>query len=90
MREETPRLDDDEWHFLEVYKDALKLVVKASEILEGRDYPTASSVIPFLDTIAEELTSLASKVEGEQKKFVESFLLNMKKEHRFGWDLYKY
>ena len=84
------QLDDDEWHFLEVYKDALKLVVKASEILEGRDYPTASSVIPFLDTIAEELTSLASKVEGEQKKLVESFLLNMKKEHRFGWDLYKY
>ena len=80
-------LDDDEWRSLEVYKDSLSIIVKASEILEGRDYVTSSSVIPFLDAIHSELVKLAAIKDGEAKIYLEQLVRSCEK--RFSLDLYK-
>ena len=83
-------LDFYEWDTLKVYRDSMELIVKAATILEGRDYPTASSVIPFLDTIVDDLEELERKVtDRDDKKYVQEFLANIKSEIRFGKDLYK-
>jgi len=79
-----------EWDTLGVYRDSMELIVKAATILEGRDYPTASSVIPFLDTIVDDLEELEKKVtDRDDKKFLQEFIANIKSESRFGKDLYK-
>ena len=83
-------LDDKEWEILTVYRDALKLVVKASEVLEGRDYPSSSSVIPFLDAIIDELKNLLNKdISQEAKRFVNILINNIHSDRRFHKDLYK-
>ena len=46
-------LDDDDWGLVLVYENALKEVVEAAKLLEGEKYPSASSVIHFLETIFE-------------------------------------
>ena len=79
-----------EWDTLKVYRDSMELIVKAATILEGRDYPTASSAIPFLDTIVDDLEELEKKVsDRDDKKYVKEFIANIKSESRFGKDLYK-
>ena len=79
-----------EWDTLKVYRDSMELIVKAATILEGRDYPTASSVIPFLDTIVEDLEELERKVtDRDDKKYVQEFIANIKIDSRFGKDLFK-
>ena len=82
-------LDEEEWELLVVYKDSLKLIVKSSEILEGRDYITSSSVIPFLDTIYAEIEEMSKNTTGEGKKYLTQLLSSMKKQDRFGPDLFK-
>jgi hypothetical protein len=44
-------LDPDDWHNLSIYVTSLKTLSDASDLLEGQNYPTASSVIPFLDQV---------------------------------------
>ena len=81
---------DEEWYLLEVYRDSLKLIVKCSEILEGAKYCTSSSLIPMLDAIQSELSSMKGKMKnGEGKQFISFLLDNLVKESRFGTDLRK-
>ena len=48
------------------------------------------SVIPFLDTIVDDLEELQQKVaDREDKRYVEELITNIKAENRFGNDLYK-
>ena len=76
-------LDYFEWDSLKVYRDSMELVVKASVMLEGRDYPTASSVIPLLDTIVDDLEELQQKVEDrEDKNYVKEPIKNIKADNR--------
>ena len=83
-------LESYEWDTLKVYRDSMELIVKAATILEGRDYPTASSVIPFLDTIVEDLEELERRVnDRDDKKYVQEFIANIKGDNRFGKDLFK-
>ena len=43
--------DEDDWQNLKIYFNTLKLLSDNSDILEGQNYPTASSVIPFIDQV---------------------------------------
>ena len=84
----TP-FEEEEWELLVIYRDAMSLIVKAATVLEGRDYPTSSSVIPYLDTIHTELVSYCHELNGEGRSFVQLLIENMVKDRRFGSDLYK-
>ena len=44
-------LDDDDKEDLETYLACMNTVVEASKLFEGDQYPTASSIIPFLDQV---------------------------------------
>ena len=84
--------DDNEWNVLKTYRDGLNIIVKASIVLEGRDYPTGSSVIPFLDSIHEEIQEFKNSLpvaERERKSFLKSLCDILMKNNRFGMDLYK-
>ena len=52
-------------------------------MLEGELYPTASSVIPFLDTVFADLTSMSARMHGAAKRFVDLLLTNLKSSKRF-------
>ena len=43
--------DEDDWQNLKIYFNSLKTLSDNSNILEGQNYPTASSVIPFIDQV---------------------------------------
>ena len=43
--------DEDDWQNLKIYCNTLKFLSDNSNILEGQNYPTASSVIPFIDQV---------------------------------------
>ena len=58
-------------------------MVEAAKILEGELFPTASSVIPFLDTIFEELRTLSGNLRGAAKTFVDTLLSNLQSNKRF-------
>ena len=74
------RMDDVEWDLLKVYRDALKEIVTVATVLEGQDYPIASSLIPYLDTIEAQLHEMAQSLDGEGKKLVKLLSENMKQE----------
>ena len=44
-------LDDDDLKNLRIYLKCMNPVVQASKLFEGDQYPTASSVIPFIDQV---------------------------------------
>lgn len=69
----------------QVYENALKNVVEAAKILEGELYPTASSVIPFLDLIFEDLKKMIQKLSGAGKLFVEKLLSNLSRRFQDGY-----
>ena len=50
-------LEDEDWEMPTVYEKAMKNVVQSANVLEGELYLTTSSVIPFLDTIYDGLSS---------------------------------
>lgn len=78
------RIENDDWNNLLVYENSLRLVVEASKHLEGELYPTASSVIPFLDTIFDDLKKLSRDLKTvEGRKFVNNLLQNFKSNRRF-------
>ena len=56
---------------------------QAAKMFEGELYPTASSVIPFLDTVFDDLKILKEKVEGAAKKYVDTLLANLQSNKRF-------
>ena len=78
-----PAIDEEDWNMILAYENALRPLVEASKILEGELYPTASSVIPFLDNVFEELAILSVKLVGASKHFVETLLSNLKSNKRF-------
>ena len=49
--ERLEEIEDKDWDQIEEYIDAIKPFVTASKLLGGENYPTASSVIPFLDEV---------------------------------------
>jgi hypothetical protein len=63
----------------------LRNVVEAAKLLEGELYPTASSVIPFLDLISEDLKNLIQKVSGVGKSFVEKLQSNLGRRFQDGY-----
>lgn len=44
-------LDEDDWNNLTIYFNSLKSMAENSDMLEGQNYPCASSVIPFIDQV---------------------------------------
>ena len=66
-----------------MYENSLRTLVQAGKVLEGELFPTASSVIPFLDTVFADLTSLSGKMRGVAKRFVDQLLTNLKSSKRF-------
>ena len=76
-------IEQYDWHMIEVYENALAFLVEAAKMFEGERYPTASSVIPFLDTVFDDLETLKHKVEGGAKFFVSTLLTNLKSQRRF-------
>lgn len=70
----------------QVYENALKRVVDSAKLLEGELYPTASSVIPFLDTIFEDLKLMKQSLQdGAGKQFVEKLLSNLMRRFQSGY-----
>jgi hypothetical protein len=45
------RLEEDDWKNLKIYVTSIKTLADSSDLLEGDTYPTATSVIPFLDQV---------------------------------------
>ena len=76
-------IEQYDWHMIEVYENTLRFLVQAAKMFEGERYPTASSVIPFLDTVFDDLETLKHKVEGGAKLFVTTLLTNLKSQRRF-------
>ena len=82
-------IDEDDWELLLIYENALKDVVEAAKVLEGELYPTASSVIPFLDMIFMNLSKLiqTQTLSEDGKAFVESLHSNLSRRFTDGYKL---
>ena len=78
-------IEDDDWKMLLIYENSMKSVVEAARVLEGELYPTASSVIPFLDTVFEDLKLLSRSLNGEGKVFVDTLLSNLSRRFQAGY-----
>ena len=77
-------IEDEDWDLLTVYENSLRKVIEAATVLEGELYPTASSVIPFLDKIFHDLQDFCSQLPpGEGRDFVVKLLHNLKLQNRF-------
>ena len=62
----------------------MRKIVEAAKVLEGELYPTASSVIPFLDTVCDDLQQPCEKVQGgPANRYVSNLLLNLRSSKRF-------
>ena len=77
------RIEDEDWENVLVYENALRVVVNAASVFEGELYPTASSVIPFLETISDDLKMMTHRLEGEGRNFVERLRTNLGSSRRF-------
>ena len=85
---ETPEnlssFTEGDWHMLLVYENAMRSVVDASKVLEGELYPTASSVIPFLDAVRLDLEEMSTKEKSEAgRRFIVTLLKNLQSPNRF-------
>ena len=76
-------IDENDWTLILTYENALRTLVEAAKVLEGELYPTASSVIPFLDTVFYELGQLSSKLTRVAKSFVDTLYSNLRSNRRF-------
>ena len=77
------RIEEEDWEMILVYENAMKYIVQAAKVFEGELYPTASSVIPFLDAVFLDLSTLVNNIEGGAKVFVNTLLSNLKSSRRF-------
>ena len=82
-------LDEDDWKNLSIYVTAVKVISDASDVLEGRDYPTGSSVIPFLDQIYAHLSHLIQGLPQNQRAYPAALLASLQSGKRFHQDGYK-
>jgi hypothetical protein len=51
-------LQPEDWHNLSIYVTTIQTLSDASDLLEGETYPTASSVIPYLDQVPTNFSNL--------------------------------
>ena len=72
------QFNDSDWELLLVYENSMKSIVEAAKVLEGELYPTASSVIPFLDTVFEDLKIMSRSLQGAGKLFVDKLPVGYK------------
>ena len=63
----------------------MKRIVDSAKVLEGELYPTASSVIPFLDTVFEDLRRLSGSLSGMGKIFVDKLHSNLSRRFQYGY-----
>ena len=63
----------------------MKRVVDSAKLLEGELYPTASSVIPFLDNVFEDLKQMKQSLQGVGKQFVEKLFSNLSRRFQDGY-----
>ena len=82
-------LDEDDWKNLSIYVTAVKVISDASDVLEGRDYPTGSSVIPFIDQIFAHLSQLIQGLPQNQRVYPSALLTSLQAGKRFHLDGYK-
>ena len=75
-KEDEP-LNEDDWHNIKIYVNSIQTLSHASDLLEGENYPTASNVIPYLDTVFLELGELARTLPSGDKDFPEKLLKNL-------------
>ena len=61
----------------------MRSIVRASKIFEGGFFCTASSVIPFLDSIFVELENECYSLRGTHRDFVHLLLTNLRSIKRF-------
>ena len=59
LPDHVEELEELDFEHLAIYVDAMNKVVEAGTFLEGVNYHTSSSVIPYIDLISNELDSLA-------------------------------
>ena len=78
------RIDLTDWENLKIYVTSLKSLSDASTVMEGQKYPTASSVIPFLDQVFSNLESYITKLAEDKQAFPKCLLENMKKRFPLG------
>ena len=62
-------LTDRDWDNIVIYVSSLKTLSDASKILEGQKYPTALSVIPYLDQIMTDLAKLVARLPQQSKAY---------------------
>ena len=74
---EVEPLDEDDWHNIKIYVNSIQTLSHASDLLEGETYPTASNVIPYLDTVFMELGDLARRLPPGDKDFPQKLLKNL-------------
>ena len=66
-----------------LYERSMRSIVRASKIFEGGFFCTASSVIPFLDSIFVELENECYSLRGTHRDFVHLLLTNLRSIKRF-------
>ena len=81
--------EEDDWKNLSIYITTVKVISDASDILEGRDYPTGSSLIPFLDQILAHLSQLIQRLPQNQRVYPSALLTSLQAGKRFHQDGYK-
>ena len=74
---EDEPLGEDDWHNIKIYVNSIQTLSHASDLLEGETYPTASNVIPYLDTVFMELGDLARRLPPGDKDFPQKLLKNL-------------
>ena len=79
------QFNESDWELLLVYENSMKSIVEAAKVLEGELYPTASSVIPFLDTVFEDLKLMSRSVHGAGKLFVDKLVANLSRRFPGGY-----
>ena len=80
-------IDEDDWNLMKEYVKAVKIFQTLSKFLGGQTYPAATSVIPALDQIVEDLENLKNETaEGtEGKQFIKNLLQSMQKRFPNCW-----
>ena len=71
-------LDSADWENINIYVTSLNTLAKASSVMEGQKYPTASTVIPYLDQVFTDLEKYTSKLHGDDQDFPKCLLKNLK------------
>ena len=80
------KLEDDDFERLSNYVTCVKPFTSLSKFLGGEKYPTASSLIPALDQIREDLLKLQPKLnDAEASQFLANVIFNFDKRFKDGW-----